>query len=954
LLLVLGLAAFFRLYQMGQAPPGPHFDEASATFDALDVLSGRHTVFSLRPFGREMLFVYVATPLVALLGPSRLAIRMPTAIVGILTVLAVYLLVRELLVKESKGRAQWTALLAALFLALSFWHVALNHLSFRANYVPLFETLCFLFLWLAVRTDRLWAYVLSGLFLGLGLHTYIAARFVPVVLVVFFALLLPTLWGRRVIIQRWRRWLLLACVALVVFAPLLIFFVANPEYFMMRAGGVSIFNPELHQGDLFGLLTRSVLGNLGLFGFTGDPNWVFNIPGRPGLDPVQAILFWGGLVLCLVRWRRPRYLFLFTWWLVMLMPSILAPDPIPHSLRAIGTLPVACIVSALAVTELVALVTRRFHRLRIVAPVVVTILLLIYLIWSGWNTWNSYFKDWLQRDEVYYAYHGHMADLAKQIDRDPDPEAVYIFPVNYDRKGDAYEEFTLELMHQGPQEIRYIVVDDATVAQDLADISRGSDRVQLIVWTHGEHVDADPRQVLPFYLERFGDAGEERVFRGYRIKPYDLAVGIADFGDPFEWTPAQANFGDHLTLLSHAHESATPSGEPTWVALRWQVEQQPIQDYKVSLRLFDEQGHLVGQTDDWLVSNEHQTTSMWEPTQEVSTYHLLPSLPGTTPGRHRLELVLYDPESQKQVQLVGQESGRGRRALEIGTLEITRPLHPVRAEPELPLVPATLAPGIELLGSGPLQEQISPGETMHVALYWHVVEEPGDDYSIRIELVDGEGRVASEWEEEPVPPTSEWQNDDVWRDWHALRVAPDMPSGTYQLGVSLVGSENDGQDRAVLGAIEIQGRPRLFDAPAIAFPQEAWLGEGIRLLGYDLDEREVMAGEKVRLTLYWQADSEIDVSYTVFTHLLDENWRLWGQKDGVPGGGAAPTTGWMPGEVIVDEYEIEVDADAPVGAYLLEIGMYEAATGERLPISDGAGGLLGDQIILDSPVTVVR
>ncbi|MFC2046578.1 hypothetical protein ACFLTC_03545, partial [Chloroflexota bacterium] len=100
LLAITAVAVGLRLYQIGEIPPGPHYDEASATFDALDVLAGRHTVFSLRPFGREMLFVYVAAPLVSLLGPGRLAIRLPTAIVGILTIPATYLLVREMFSKR--------------------------------------------------------------------------------------------------------------------------------------------------------------------------------------------------------------------------------------------------------------------------------------------------------------------------------------------------------------------------------------------------------------------------------------------------------------------------------------------------------------------------------------------------------------------------------------------------------------------------------------------------------------------------------------------------------------------------------------------------------------------------------------------------------------------------------------------------------------------------------------
>jgi len=190
LLLILAVASGFRLYRIGQVPPGPHYDEAAAILDAQDVLAGHHMVVSPRSYGREALFVYVAAPLVATLGPTRLAVRLPTAIVGILTVLATYLLARELFGAKDRRLGQWTALLSAAFLAVSFWHLTLNHLAFRANYLPLVEVLCFLFLWRAIRTRRVRDFVLSGLFLGLSLHTYSSARFVPFVLVAFFAVLL--------------------------------------------------------------------------------------------------------------------------------------------------------------------------------------------------------------------------------------------------------------------------------------------------------------------------------------------------------------------------------------------------------------------------------------------------------------------------------------------------------------------------------------------------------------------------------------------------------------------------------------------------------------------------------------------------------------------------------------------------------------------------------------------
>ena len=83
LVLILALAAGFRLYRIGQVPPGPHYDEAANLLDVVDVLHGHPMVFSPRSYGREMLLMYLASPLVALLGPTTLAMRLPTALAGV-------------------------------------------------------------------------------------------------------------------------------------------------------------------------------------------------------------------------------------------------------------------------------------------------------------------------------------------------------------------------------------------------------------------------------------------------------------------------------------------------------------------------------------------------------------------------------------------------------------------------------------------------------------------------------------------------------------------------------------------------------------------------------------------------------------------------------------------------------------------------------------------------------
>jgi hypothetical protein len=128
----------------------------------------------------------------------------------------------------------------------------------------------------------------------------------------------------------------------------------------------------------------------------------------------------------------------------------------------------------------------------------------------------------------------------------------------------------------------------------------------------------------------------------------------------------------------------------------------------------------------------------------------------------------------------------------------------------------------------------------------------------------------------------------------------------------------------------------------------------VRFLGYDLERTTVKPGDLLRVTFYWQAQRRMETSYTVFTHLLDAQDRIRGQKDSPPMAGAHPTTRWLEGEVITDTYAIPVAPDAPSGPYTLKIGMYELATMQRLPAFDEASNRLTDDCIPLGQIEVTR
>jgi len=90
----------------------------------------------------------------------------------------------------------------------------------------------------------------------------------------------------------------------------------------------------------------------------------------------------------------------------------------------------------------------------------------------------------------------------------------------------------------------------------------------------------------------------------------------------------------------------------------------------------------------------------------------------------------------------------------------------------------------------------------------------------------------------------------------------------------------------------------LAEESVIQQPLRANLDNQVMLVGYSLNTPQILAGETLLLTLTWQALADVSTSYTVFTHLLDGDNRIWAQVDSVPVGGTYPTSEWSVGEVV--------------------------------------------------------
>jgi hypothetical protein len=449
-----------------------------------------------------------------------------------------------------------------------------------------------------------------------------------------------------------------------------------------------------------------------------------------------------------------------------------------------------------------------------------------------------------------------------------------------------------------------------------------------------------------------------------RLSCYAAAEGL-------DLTTEQINFSDKVSLLGYGLSPGPV--EAAWGALyldlHWKITGELDGRHQIALRLTDEEGRVWAAQDREPVGGLrpfHEQPAGGELTDRHGL--LIPA--GTPPGFYQLRLGLYRLEDGQWLDLLGQDGAAQGVDAVLGAVEVLAPASPapVGALFIQHAARADFAPDIRFLGYSLGSESFQAGDSLETTLFWQALADLYEDYHLSLQLQDDGGQ---NWASVEGPlthasyPTSHWKQGQLVRGFQSLLVPARVPDGEYRLVLSLY-RPADGQtlslrrcglnwgDSYLLGTIKVKGRPHQDQPPpSIGHPMSLRLGEAVHFLGYDLHLQQVRPGDSLHLTLYWQALSEMNTSYTVFTHLIDDQNRIWGQKDGIPGDGSVPTSSWLAGEYIIDEYEVPVRADAPPGTYLVEIGMYDLTTMIRLAVFDAQGTGIGDRILLEAtPISV--
>jgi len=286
--------------------------------------------------------------------------------------------------------------------------------------------------------------------------------------------------------------------------------------------------------------------------------------------------------------------------------------------------------------------------------------------------------------------------------------------------------------------------------------------------------------------------------------------------------------------------------------------------------------------------------------------------------------------------------------------EISRSLH------------VNFADQIKLVGYELSSDLLDPGSDLLATLYWEALRPIEQEYTVFIHLRGQNGSLAAQNDSPPLEnlyPTNYWAEGETVPDPHILSIANDVSAGRYRVEVGLYlpkdneclsildESGSSSGDAAILDYVQIG---EAIEGLVPRYRVGANLGNTIGLMGHEGVPDVISAGQAIHLTLYWQALGRTEEDYTVFVHLLDEHGQIVAQHDSQPLQGFYPTSFWGESEVVRDEYDIHVDSSTPSGEYELAVGMYLLGTGDRLPILDEGGQIIGDLIPLGKVVLKAR
>ncbi len=425
LICIIVLASFLRLWQLGNVPPSPDWDEAALGWNAYSIMQtgrdeyGKLFPIVLRSFDdyKPALYAYLAIPTVAIFGVNTFAVRLPSAVMGILTVVAVYFLVKELFTNPFLKLKIPT--ITALLLAVSPWHLQFSRIAFEANVGLSLNIFAVLFFLWGLKKPGLLS--VSALMAALSLYVYQSEKIFTPLLVLALLIIF-----REELAKVKRKYLGMALtVGLVISLPLVIYTITDPMA-LTRARGVSAFADQTvflkttsqkiildkQNNDYLGLILDNRRLQYVLAGINGylshfDLNWLFlkgdearhHAPGMGLLYLFELpFVLMGIYQLLFGNFPRKAKFLVFSWFLIAPVPASITSG-VPHAIRTLNFLPTWQVFSAVGIISLISQISPIWRK-------TIFFFLFSFLIFNFIYYLNQYFvqQNYFQSQSWQYGY----------------------------------------------------------------------------------------------------------------------------------------------------------------------------------------------------------------------------------------------------------------------------------------------------------------------------------------------------------------------------------------------------------------------------------------------------------------------------------------------------------------------------------------------------------------------
>lgn len=255
-----------------------------------------------------------------------------------------------------------------------------------------------------------------------------------------------------------------------------------------------------------------------------------------------------------------------------------------------------------------------------------------------------------------------------------------------------------------------------------------------------------------------------------------------------------------------------------------------------------------------------------------------------------------------------------------------------------------------LLGYHVAPKEVEPGDGMEITLYWQPLARTERDHAVFVHVMSDTGVMIAQRDTYPGLgryPTTAWNPGVVFADTYRVQIsetayAPDQ--GYVQVGLYLPDgprlSTAEGQDAVQLARVEVEPRPG-----EVPNPLEINFGDRLALKGYALEPRVARPGETVRLTLYWEALTTMEVNYHGFAHVLGEENQIWANSDSALTDEGVRTSDWTKGVLVKEVRDLTLADVTPPDFYDVELGLHLPGEG-RLKILAEDGRQLGNRTLL--------